>query len=102
MCLVKRTFAQKLAPPDRMGLGPLDAIGSDSIHFSGPRPDTVFCHNSTHAHAHTPHKHPNNYWLGDIRNEHISEQCSLGQFPEILIWQKAGEANEFQSIWSAN
>lgn len=50
ICLVKRTFVHKLAPPNIMVVVPLDAVGSDFIDFSSPRPETV---SVTHAYSHT-------------------------------------------------
>lgn len=50
ICLIKRTFVQKFAPPNIMVVVPIDAIGSDSINLPSPHLATV---SVTHTHAHT-------------------------------------------------
>lgn len=100
ICLVKRTFVQTLAPPNiTVWLYHLILLSQTLSTSQTLTLQLSLSHR--HVHTHT-HKHPNGYWLGNIRNKHISKQCTLRHFLEILIRQKAGEPNEFQSIWSAN
>lgn len=82
-----------------MVIVPLDTIESHYVNLPRSCPE-ILCHTLAQAHKHCIH--PNNWWLGNVRNKRVSKQCTLGQFLEVLIWLKGRGANKFQSIWSAN